>query len=93
MTRLDDAARAAFLDEHPQWAIEGEVLRRRFVFPNFAAAIAFVVHAAFAAEAADHHPDIDIRWNKVDVALTTHEAGALTDKDTKLAGQISDYAT
>lgn len=88
MTRLDDADRAAFINSHPEWELEGETLRRTFRFDGFPAAIAFVVRIAFAAEAADHHPDIDIRWNKVTLALSTHEAGALTDKDTSLASQI-----
>ena len=61
----------------------------QFVFSDFTAAIAFVVRLAFAAEAADHHPDIDVRWNKVTLGLTTHEAGALTAKDTALAAQLS----
>lgn len=88
MKRLDDAARAAFINSHGEWEIDGETLRRRFVFDGFAAAVAFVVRVAFAAEAAHHHPDIDIRWNKVSLALSTHEAGALTEKDTSLASQI-----
>ncbi len=87
MPRLDEDARAAFVAEHPGWEIDEETLRRRFVFDGFPAAIAFVVHVAFAAEAADHHPDIDVRWNKVDIALTTHDAGALTEKDTALAAR------
>jgi 4a-hydroxytetrahydrobiopterin dehydratase len=88
MPRLDDAARKAFLDEHAGWQITGETLRRQFVFADFTASIAFVVRVAFDAEAADHHPDIDIRWNKVTLALSTHEVGALTHKDTELASKI-----
>ena len=88
MAGLDDAARTDFLAGHPAWEIDGEELRRQFVFADFAEAIAFVVHVAFAAEAANHHPDIDIRWNKVAIALTTHEAGALTAQDTELATAI-----
>ncbi len=88
MARLDDSARQAFLEEHPDWTISGETLQRQFAFADFAEAIAFVVHIAFAAEAADHHPDIDIRWNKVSIALSTHEVGALTEKDTSLAATI-----
>ncbi|HSF87342.1 MAG TPA: 4a-hydroxytetrahydrobiopterin dehydratase [Acidimicrobiia bacterium] len=92
MTRLDDAARRDFLSKQPEWAVDGEMLRRRFELSDFPAAIAFVVQVAFSAEAADHHPDIDIRWNKVTIALTTHEAGALTAKDTDLANEISALA-
>ncbi len=93
MPRLDDDARTAFLSEHPNWEIDDETLRRQFAFADFPAAIAFVTHLAFAAEAADHHPDIDIRWNKVTIGLTTHEAGALTDKDTALAAVIDERAS
>jgi 4a-hydroxytetrahydrobiopterin dehydratase len=56
-------------------------LRREFVFGGFADAIAFVVRLGFAAEAADHHPDLHINYKRVTVAYTTHSAGGLTDKD------------
>ena len=92
MTRLDDDARTAFLAGHSGWTISGESLHRLFTFADFPAAIAFVTHIAFAAEAADHHPDIDIRWNKVAITLSTHEAGALTQKDTDLAVVIEAMA-
>ena len=91
MARLDDAARAEFLDDHPAWAIEGESLSRTFVHADFNEAIGFVSRVALAAEVADHHPDIDIRWNKVTLVLSTHEEGALTSKDTRLAEQIDAF--
>ncbi len=87
MNRLDDDARNTFLTSHPEWALEGETIRRTFVFSDFAQAMGFVTMVALHAEVADHHPDIDIRWNKVTLALTTHEAGALTGKDTALAAR------
>ena len=55
---------------------------------SFAAAIAFVVRIGFLAERADHHPDIDIRWRKVRIALTTHDASGLTNRDLDLAAEI-----
>ena len=66
------------------------MIRRTFVFDDFAAAVGFVVRVGFLAEAADHHPDIDIRWNKVTLVLSTHSEGALTAKDTALAAQIDE---
>jgi 4a-hydroxytetrahydrobiopterin dehydratase len=89
MTQLDDAARVAFLDSHPGWELEGETICRTFVFADFKAAMGFVTQVALFAEVADHHPDIDIRWNKVTLALSTHEVGALTEKDTELATALS----
>jgi 4a-hydroxytetrahydrobiopterin dehydratase len=74
-----------FLAAHPGWKHEGGMIRRTYEAPTFLAGIAFVNKVAHAAEAADHHPDIDIRWRKVTLALVTHDAGGLTWRDTKLA--------
>lgn len=84
--------RAEFLASYPGWDLENEMLSRTFAFADFSEAMGFVTRVAIAAERADHHPDIDIRWNKVTLALTTHEAGALTTRDTDLAAEISGYA-
>jgi 4a-hydroxytetrahydrobiopterin dehydratase len=80
-----------FLASHPEWTVDGETLSRTFVFDDFVAAMGFVTSVALAAERADHHPDIDIRWNKVTIGLSTHSAGALTDKDTSLAVEIERF--
>jgi 4a-hydroxytetrahydrobiopterin dehydratase len=88
---LSPAERDAFVAAHPEWTVSGEVLSRTFVFDGFAAAVGFVTSVAVAAERADHHPDIDIRWNKVTIALTTHEAGAMTDRDISLAAEIERF--
>ncbi len=85
MTLLDTAARSSFLDANSGWSLDEETISKTFVFSNFNEAVAFVVRVALIAETADHHPDIDIRWNKVSIALTTHDAGGLTAKDTDLA--------
>lgn len=85
---LDQATRDAFVSEHKGWALEGETITKTFQFPDFPDAIAFVTRVGFLAEKADHHPDLDIRWNKVTVALTTHSAKGLTQKDTDLASEI-----
>lgn len=91
MTRLNDEARATFLAAHPEWELSGESIARTFVHRDFVAAMGFVTKVAMAAEVADHHPDIDIRWNKVKLVLSTHDQGALTNKDTDLAAQFDAY--
>lgn len=91
MPRIDDSARTSFLADHPQWTIEGENLTRTFTFPDFSGAMGFVIRVAIAAEVADHHPDIDIRWNKVRIVLSTHAENALTAKDTELAGRLDSF--
>ena len=91
MARLDDRGRTTFLSGHPDWTIEGETLSRLFVLGDFSEAIGFVARVALASEVADHHPDIDIRWNKVLVSLSTHSEGALTAKDTALAATIDSF--
>lgn len=73
----------------PGWALRSRVIHRRFEFAGFMPAIDFVDRVARAAERADHHPDIDIRWNKVTLALSTHSAGGLTEKDFLMARKCS----
>ena len=71
------------------WEEEGGALRREFELEDFATALAFVNRVGALAEEADHHPDIDIRWNKVTLRLSTHSAGnVVTDKDRDLAARI-----
>ena len=72
----------------PGWENNGKEITRTYKFKDFVEALAFVNKVAGLAEAADHHPDIDIRWNKVRLTLSTHSAGGLTDKDFALALQI-----
>ncbi|WNG21230.1 4a-hydroxytetrahydrobiopterin dehydratase [Cystobacter fuscus] len=86
-TQLSAAELERFLAEHTGWKQEGGMLRRTYEAPSFLAGIEFVNRVAKAAEAADHHPDIDIRWRKVTLALVTHDAGGLTWRDTKLAAE------
>lgn len=88
MEPLDREARDTFLAEHPDWEIDDETIRRTFEHESFAAAVGFVAAVGVLAEKAFHHPDIDIRYTKVSIALTTHDAGGLTSKDTELARQI-----
>ncbi len=74
----------------PQWKTTPEGIKATFTFANFLQAIAFVNQIAPLAEEANHHPDIDIRWNKVHLTLITHDAGhTITEKDYALATRIS----
>jgi 4a-hydroxytetrahydrobiopterin dehydratase len=72
----------------PDWKRKGTMIARTYQFKDFPAAIKFVNAVAKLAEQAWHHPDIDIRWNKVTLTLTTHDAGGLTKKDFALAGKF-----
>jgi 4a-hydroxytetrahydrobiopterin dehydratase len=72
----------------PAWRLAGDNIERTVAFADFPAAIAFVNRVADASEKANHHPDIDIRWNRVRLALSSHDAGGLTERDFKLAGVI-----
>ena len=92
MEHLSAEDREQFLAEHPEWSLDGETITRTFVFEDFIAAIGFVNKVAIAAEVADHHPDIDIRWNKVKLSLSTHSEKALTTNDTELAAKADSYA-
>ncbi|MEG5032939.1 4a-hydroxytetrahydrobiopterin dehydratase [Microcoleus sp. AT3-D2] len=71
------------------WTVEGKQLRCTRLFKDFIEAIAFVNKLVAPSEAAAHHPDIEISYNKVTVNLTTHDAGGLTEKDFALAQEIS----
>lgn len=72
----------------PLWKEESGVLKRTFAFRDFTEAIEFVKEVAYVAEARDHHPDINIRWNRVTLMLTTHEEGGVGSKDFSLAREI-----
>lgn len=69
------------LRDHPGWASGANGLTRTFAFRGFPDAVAFVARLAFEAEAADHHPDIDIRYRKVTLTWSTHSEGGVTEKD------------
>ncbi len=87
---VSEAELRQFLETHPGWSVERGQLTRTFEAPSFLSGIAFVEQVARLAEAADHHPDIDIRWRKVTLRFVTHDAGnAITALDTRLAGEAS----
>jgi 4a-hydroxytetrahydrobiopterin dehydratase len=75
----------SFLGTHPDWFLNEHAISRTYGFDDFMGSLRFVMKIGAAAEAADHHPDIDIRWNEVTVTLSTHSEGALTSKDLDLA--------
>ncbi|MFT4112842.1 4a-hydroxytetrahydrobiopterin dehydratase [Silvibacterium sp.] len=79
----------ARLKSLPEWKLEDGVIVREFEFGDFALAISFVNAVAEQAEQAGHHPDIDIRYNRVRLALTSHDAGGLTNRDFDLADAIN----
>jgi 4a-hydroxytetrahydrobiopterin dehydratase len=92
MATLTDEEIGAALGELPGWeAGEGEI-SREYGLDSFAGAIAFVVRLSYAAEAANHHPDLDIRYSKVRVTLSTHSEGGVTAKDVELARTIEGFA-
>ena len=71
------------------WRHENNALRREFTFTNFAEAFAFMTSIAVMAEAADHHPDWSNSYNTVAIALTSHDKGCVTQRDSSLAEQIN----
>jgi 4a-hydroxytetrahydrobiopterin dehydratase len=89
---LSEADAGTALAALPGWSRTGDEIEKTFECASFPDAIAFVVRIGFLAEAADHHPDIDVRWRKVRVALTTHDSGGLTANDFEVAQQIEGVA-
>ncbi len=90
MAILSDSDRAEALTGLAGWSFEGDRngIAKRFVFADFSAAFAFMTRVALAAEKADHHPDWSNVWNRVDILLSTHSAGGVTEKDIALARAI-----
>jgi 4a-hydroxytetrahydrobiopterin dehydratase len=86
--KLEESKILPLLALVPKWQFDDGKILRTYEFKNFPAAIKFVEVVAALAEQAWHHPDIDIRWNKVTLTLTTHDAGGLTEKDFTLAQQF-----
>ena len=92
VSALSDADVAAGLAALPGWERIGDEIVRVYELSSFRAVIDLVDGIADAAEAADHHPDLDIRYRKLRVALTSHDAGGLTERDLALAGEIDRQA-
>jgi len=92
--KLSSNEREAALANLPGWAWDEARggISRGFKFGDFSAAFAFMTRVALAAEQADHHPEWSNVWNRVDIFLTTHSAGGLTQKDIELARKIDGFA-
>ncbi|HXY95217.1 MAG TPA: 4a-hydroxytetrahydrobiopterin dehydratase [Acidimicrobiia bacterium] len=88
MPALPDDQISDRLTALPGWEREDDTIVKTYELPSFPDAIDFVNRIAAFAEAADHHPDLDIRYRKVRVALSTHSDGGITDKDFALAAEI-----
>jgi 4a-hydroxytetrahydrobiopterin dehydratase len=86
--KLDESKIQASLSSIPKWKLEKGELVQNATFDDFKQAMTFIKHVAELAENAGHHPDIDIRYNKVRLALVTHDAGGITQKDISLARDI-----
>ena len=82
---------AAHLKKCPEWDHEGSEITRAVEFESFPDAVEFVNDLAEIAEEAHHHPDIDIRYSRVILRLTTHDAGGLTEADFKMAQRIDNF--
>jgi 4a-hydroxytetrahydrobiopterin dehydratase len=91
-SRLSDLEIQRALGTLTGWSRRSDVLTKTFTWPTFAQGIAFVTRVATAADAMDHHPDIDIRYTKVTCALSTHDAGGITERDLDLAKEIERVA-
>jgi 4a-hydroxytetrahydrobiopterin dehydratase len=92
MSLLNYAKVVERLKSLPGWRLENKEIVRTFEFSDFRAAMQFVNAVAEQAETAGHHPDIDIRYNKVRLALTSHDAGGLTERDLKMAEMLKPLA-
>jgi 4a-hydroxytetrahydrobiopterin dehydratase len=92
MSRLDDQEIDAALDDLAGWQRDGDEIVRELRLDDFKSVVALVVALAFEAEAANHHPDLDIRYNRLTVRLSTHSEGGITGKDIDLAGAIEHLA-
>lgn len=89
MPKMSDQAISESLRQLPGWKLEGGKLVRDWSFPDFVQAMVFVNAVAEAAEAAGHHPDIDIRYNQVRLGLVSHDSGGITDRDVAMAANLS----
>jgi len=92
MSVLTDPEIKKALTSLPGWQQNGKAIQRVFEFPDFKAAMVFVNRIAEAAEQVNHHPDIDIRYNKVTMALISHDSGGVTQRDVRMAGRINEVA-
>ena len=90
--RLSEAEREDALEGLPEWDhdVARDAITRSFAFADFSQAFAFMTRVALLAEKADHHPEWSNVWNRVEILLTTHDAGGLSHRDTDMAAAIDD---
>ncbi len=88
----DDEVRQQ-LSDLPEWALADGRITREYRLDDFRQTVALVVRIAFEAEAANHHPDLDLRYNRLHVGLSTHSEGGVTTKDVELARAIEGLAS
>lgn len=88
--QLNEDQRTAALDRLGDWEYDEarDALARRFLFADFSEAFAFMTRVALIAEKMDHHPEWSNVWNRVDILLTTHDAGGLSERDVRMASAI-----
>ena len=89
---LDDVTIQRWISDHRGWTRHGNLIEKTYELDSFMDSLDFVQEVAELAEEADHHPDIDIRYDKVRIGLSTHSAGGVTGKDTALAEKIDAVA-
>lgn len=92
VAKLSDDQVTSLLDERPSWSELNGAIQRTFQFKDFVASMSFVNTIADHAEEVQHHPDILIRWNKVTLTLSTHDASGITEKDFAFAAFADDRA-
>lgn len=88
MSLVSNVEIEAFLDAHPDWSWADKEITRTYTLADFNEAMGMVTRVAMMAEKADHHPDVDIRWNEVTLTLSTHSEGGLTARDLDLADRF-----
>ena len=89
MAKLTEAEIAEQLKSLPGWSYANGEITRSFEFSDFGAAFSFATQIALKAEASGHHPDMDIRYNKVRLGLVSHDSGGVTSRDVKFAGAVN----
>lgn len=92
MAVLSESDLARELESLDGWAVSGGALRKRFEFPDFAAALAYANRVGEAAEQADHHPDLLVTWGAVEVAWVNHSEGGITARDVDMARRSDQLA-
>jgi 4a-hydroxytetrahydrobiopterin dehydratase len=94
VSKLDDQARGLALQELPHWTFDetAQGIRRKLTFTDFAEAFGFMARVAIFAEKSDHHPEWFNVYNRVEILLTTHDAGGLSQRDVDLAKEIDRFA-